>query len=63
MGESACFKNGHARVETRVLKTLVSQRQSIIQKGVHAHPLTARERENWFLQHLSQFLAAKFGRQ
>ena len=22
MGENACFKNGHARVETRILKTL-----------------------------------------
>ena len=30
----------------------VSQRQSITQKGVHTHPLTAREREHWFLQHL-----------
>ena len=29
----------------------LSQRQSITQKGVHAHPLTAREREHGFLQH------------
>ena len=27
--------------------TIVSQPQSITQKGVHAHPLTARERELW----------------
>ena len=32
-------------------------------KGVHAHPLTAREREHRFLQHLSDFLAVNFGRQ
>ena len=41
----------------------VSQPQSITQKGVHAHPLTAREREHWFLQPLSHSLAANFGRQ
>ena len=40
-----------------------SQRQSITQKGVHAHALTAPEREHWFLQHLSHFLAADFGHQ
>ena len=40
-----------------------SRPQSITQKGVHAHPLTAREREHWFLQHLSHFLTANFGRQ
>ena len=39
-----------------------SQPQSITQKGVHARPLTAREREHWFLQHLSHFLAAIFVR-
>ena len=33
------------------------------QKGVHAHPLTAREREHWILQHVSHLLAANFGRQ
>ena len=33
----------------------ISQPQSITQKGVHARPLTAREREHWFLQHLSIF--------
>ena len=37
--------------------------QSITQKGVHAHPLTAPEREHWFLQHLSHFIAVNFGRQ
>ena len=42
---------------------MLSQPQFITQKGVHAHPLTAREREHWFLQHLSHFLAANFGRQ
>ena len=41
----------------------ISRPQSITQKGVHTHPLTAREREHWFLQHLSHFLAANFGRQ
>ena len=30
----------------------LSQPQSITQKGVHARPLTTREREHWFLQHL-----------
>ena len=40
-----------------------SQRQSITQKGVHARSLTAREREHWFLQHLSHFIAVNFGRQ
>ena len=44
-------------------KTKISEPQSITQKGVHAHPLTAREREHWFLQHSSHFLAANFGRQ
>ena len=43
--------------------TQLSQPQSITQKGVHAHPLTAREREHWFLQHLSHFIAVNFGRQ
>ena len=42
---------------------LISQRQSITQKGVHAHPLTAREREHWFLQHVSHFIPLNFGRQ
>ena len=42
---------------------LLSQRQSITQKGVHARALTAREREHWFLQHLSHFIAVNFGRQ
>ena len=42
---------------------LFSQPQSSTQKGVHAHPLTAREREHWFLKHLSHSLAANFGRQ
>ena len=32
-----------------------SQPQSITQEGVHTHPLTARECEHWFLQHLSHF--------
>ena len=41
----------------------VSQRQSITQKGVHTRALTAREREHWFLQHLSHFIAVNFGRQ
>ena len=41
-----------------------SQRQSITQRGVRAHPFTARERANTgFLQHLSHLLAANFGRQ
>ena len=43
--------------------TLISQRQSITQKGVHARSLTAREREHWFLRHLSHFIAVNFGRQ
>ena len=30
-----------------------SKPQGITQKGVHTHPLTAREREHWTLQHLS----------
>ena len=38
----------------------LSQPQSITQKGVHTHLLTAREREHWFLQHLSHFLAVNF---
>ena len=33
------------------------------QTGVHTHPLTARVREHWFLQHLSHFIAANFGHQ
>ena len=41
----------------------LGQRQSITQKGVHTHPLTAWEREHWFLQHFSHFLAANFGGQ
>ena len=40
-----------------------SQPQSITQKGVHARLLTAREREHWFLQHLSHLPATNFGRQ
>ena len=41
-----------------------SQPQSITQKGVHARPLTAREREHWFVfQHLSHVPATNFGRQ
>ena len=43
--------------------TRISERQSITQKGVHTHPLTAREREHWVLQHLSHFIAVNFGRQ
>ena len=31
---------------------MVSQPQSITQKGVHAHPLSGLERKHWFLQHL-----------
>ena len=42
---------------------LSSQPQSITQKGVHAHPSTAQEREHWVLQHLNQLPAANFGRQ
>ena len=42
---------------------MISQPQSITQKGVHAHPLKAWEREHWCLKHLSHFLAANFGRQ
>ena len=42
----------------------ISQHQSITQKGVHTQPLTAREREHWFLQHLmSHFIAVDFGGQ
>ena len=37
--------------------------QSITQKCVHTHPLTAREHEHWFLQHLSHFIAVNSGRQ
>ena len=33
----------------------------VSQKGVHTHPLTAREREHWFLQHVSHFMAVNFG--
>ena len=33
------------------------------QKGVHAHSPTALEREHWFLQHLSHFIAVNFGRE
>ena len=43
--------------------TKYSQPQSITQKGVHARLLTAREREHWFLQHLSHLPATNFGRQ
>ena len=45
------------------LLAMISQPQSITQKGVHAHLLTAREREHWFLQRLSHFRAANCGRQ
>ena len=48
---------------SRLLAFVFSQPQSITQKGVHAHLVTAQEREHWFLQHLSHFLAANFGRQ
>ena len=32
---------------------MVSQLQSITQRGVHTDPLTAQEREHWMLQHFS----------
>ena len=58
------FLDGHpADIRGSIARISFSQRQSITQKGVHAHSLTAREREHWFLQHLSRFLAANFGRQ
>ena len=37
------------RMWRKLLQRKVSQPQSIIQKGVHTHLLTAREREHWFL--------------
>ena len=36
----------------RLRRQPVSQPQSITQKGVHTDPLTTREREHWFLQHV-----------
>ena len=38
----------------------VSQRQSIAQKRVHAHPLTAREREHWFFAAFEPFHICDF---
>ena len=39
---------------------MFSQRQSITQKGVHTHLLTAREREHWLLRHFSHFFSREF---
>ena len=50
-------------IQVQWLPSMIRQRQSITQKGVHARSLTAREREHWFLQHLSHFTAVNFGRQ
>ena len=52
-----------ARTSRADVHEKISQPQSITQKGVHACPLTAREREHWFSQHLSHFPATNFGRQ
>ena len=49
--------------ESCATNNLVSQPQSITQKGVHTHPLTARERKHCFLQHLTHCIALNFGRQ
>ena len=38
----------------------LSQPQSITQKGVHAHPLTAREREHWFFAAFERFSSYEF---
>ena len=60
------IKNANRRFEairanrSHVVK-IVSQRQSITRKGVHTHPLTAREREHWFSKHLSHFTAVNVG--
>ena len=61
--ESRVFLVGADILDPKAGMSMISQRQSITSKGVHAHPLTAREREHWFLQHPSHFLVAKFGRQ
>ena len=49
------------RQKTIIIIIIISQRQSITQKGVHTHPLTAREREHWFLRHLSLSIAVNSG--
>ena len=54
-------ETGRIRFRGVRFQTPNSQPQSITQKGVHTHPLTAREREHWFLQHLSHVLAANSG--
>ena len=40
-------------------KALLSQPQSITQKGVHAHPLTARECEHWFFAAFIEFFRGR----
>ena len=39
MGENVRFKSGHARVETRVLKTLACRKNSEKSLGVHKIPV------------------------
>ena len=63
VGESFFFQVFFFDQDKKPVKTRISQRQSITQKGVHAHSLAAREREHWFLQHLIHFIAVNFGRQ
>ena len=57
--KTACF----ARTFPQLCTQNFSKPQSITQEGVHTHPLTAREREHWFLHHLSHFIAVNFGGQ
>ena len=42
------------------LDLFFSQRQSITQKSVHAHPLTAREREHWAFAAFESFSSCEF---
>ena len=63
-------KRGHKRVSTNPQQNMTFQNVTLSvsakvshKKGVHAHLLTAREREHWFLQHLRQFWVHIFGRQ
>ena len=44
----------------RMKNAMISQPQSITQKGVHARPLTAREREHWFFAAFEPFSSHEF---
>ena len=51
---------GHHTHEIMILELFISRPQSITQKGVHAHPLTAWEREHWFFVAFESFSDCEF---